>query len=286
MLPDEIQSFCSERFGKVQSFQYCSGGCINNGGKITTYSGEFFVKWNSSTQFPDMFSKEKQGLQLLSKSTSLTIPKVVEVYEGTQYSCLVLEYLNSAPKKLDYWVQLGRGLALLHAENASHFGLDHDNYMGSLKQKNSAHSNWIEFFIHQRIDPQIKLALANNKIGKNDKKAIEALYPKLPDLFPAEKPSLTHGDLWSGNIMPGSNGEPALIDPAVSFAHRETDIAMTQLFGSLPNEFYASYNEINPLTVGWKDRLELYNLYPLLVHVNLFGGGYLSQVMQIVKRYH
>ncbi|MEM1406391.1 MAG: fructosamine kinase family protein [Bacteroidota bacterium] len=286
MLPDEIQSFCSDSFGTIKSFRHCPGGCINNGGRIETTSGGFFIKWNSATRFPKMFSMEKQGLELLSNADGLTIPEVQKVYEGVQYSCLVLEYIESGPRLPGYWKELGEGLALLHSQNAESFGLDHDNYIGSLRQSNSQHKDWIEFFINERIAPQIELAISTGAMQSNEAKNIERLYKRFTDLLVLEKPCLIHGDLWSGNIMIDVSGSPAIIDPAVSFANREMDIAMTRLFGSLPNEFYASYNETKPLTPGWEDRLDLYNLYPLLVHVNLFGGGYLSQVIQIANRYH
>lgn len=286
MLPEEVKSFCLENFGTVRSFQHCSGGCINNGGRIDTACGVFFIKWNSATRFPNMFSKEKAGLELLLNTESLTIPQVVHVYEGSDYSCLVLEYLESGHRKSNYWEELGRGLALLHSKSATHFGLDHGNYIGSLKQSNTQHENWIDFFIHQRIAPQLELALSNGAMTERNVKEMEQLYKKFPHLLVSEKPALIHGDLWSGNIMTDSSGDPALIDPAVSFAHREMDIAMTQLFGSLPKQFYDAYNEAKPLEPGWQNRLDIYNLYPLLVHVNLFGGGYLSQVMQIINHYN
>ncbi len=286
MLPEEIQSFCAESFGTIKSFQHCSGGCINNGGRIETTSGGFFIKWNSATRFPKMFSKEKQGLELLSLADGLTIPKVEKVYEGVQYSCLVLEYIESGPRKPSYWEELGQGLALLHSQNAKSFGLDHNNYIGSLRQSNSQHKDWIEFFINERITPQVELAISTGTMQNKEAQNIERLYKRFTNLLVSEKPCLIHGDLWSGNIMIDAFGSPALIDPAVSFANREMDIAMIRLFGSLPNEFYESYNETKPLTAGWEGRLNLYNLYPLLVHVNLFGRGYLSEVIQIAKQYH
>lgn len=284
-IPGEIQQFCSEQFGTLISFQAASGGCINNGGKLTTSSEAVFIKWNSATRYPKMFSKEKLGLELLHKAEGLTIPEVRAVYEGELYSCIVMEFIESAIKVPAYWEQLGHGLAAVHSTSSTKYGLDHDNYMGSLEQYNDTCTDWLDFFIRSRLGPQIKLARDHNRMGKEPVQLFERLYTRLPDLLVTEPPALIHGDLWSGNIMTDSQGMPALIDPAVSFANREMDIAMTQLFGRLPAEFYDVYNNAFPMSPGWQERLDIYNLYPLLVHVNLFGGGYLSQTMHIVRRF-
>ncbi len=233
-----------------------------------------------------MFLKEKSGLELLASSASLRIPSVIAIYEGDDQSCLLLEYLESAPKKSNYWQNLGVGLARMHLITSHAYGLETDNFMGSLRQSNRYTESWVDFFTNERILPQVKLARDHGRIRQKEADLIETLCKKLPELINIERPALTHGDLWSGNIMTDELGEPVLIDPAVSFCHRETDIAMTTLFGWLTEEFYQSYTETLKLEPGWQERLDIYNLYPLLVHVNLFGGGYLSQVMQITKRFN
>ena len=282
-IPSEIHVFCTEHLGQVLSFEPASGGCINNGGKLTTSQGTFFIKWNSATLYPGMFAKEKTGLQLLRQAGGITVPLPGEVYEGHEYSCIVMEYIESGPRARRYWQQLAEGLASVHHVVSETYGLDHDNYMGSIVQYNPASHNWTDFFINARLEAQVKLARDHGRMDTRHTRLFKALYAKLDHILITEPPCLVHGDLWSGNIITSEQGEPALIDPAVSFAHREIDIAMTQLFGSLPREFYEVYNDVYPLAHGWQERLDVYNLYPLLVHVNLFGGGYLGQVMHILK---
>lgn len=233
-----------------------------------------------------MFSKEQHGLELLESTKALRTPSVISLYDGERHSCLILEYLESATRSSDYWQKLGIGLANVHRTTASTFGLETDNFMGSLEQSNQRTVSWIDFFVNERIQPQVRLALARGNMTAKEAGKVEDLCAKLPQLVMEEQPALTHGDLWSGNIMTDNFGQPVLIDPAVSYSHRETDIAMTTLFGRLPEEFYQTYTDAFKLDPGWQERLDIYNLYPLLVHVNLFGGGYLAQVMGIVKRYN
>lgn len=284
-IPEEIADFLQNRFGKVSSFRSASGGCINNGGTIETGNASFFVKWNSSTRFPGMFEAEAKGLDLLREPQSLVVPSVVSHFEGKEHACLVLEQINEGRRSADFWEELGRGLAEIHRQSAPHYGLDHDNYMGSLQQYNQPNSSWIDFFINKRLQPQIALAKDNNKIDGKGLDLFEKLIVKLDQLLVTEQPALVHGDLWSGNFMVGSHGEPVLIDPAVAYAHREIDLAMTTLFGGFDQQFYEAYKNSFPLEPGYENRFDIYNLYPLLIHVNLFGGGYYQQVLSILNRY-
>lgn len=284
-LPHEIAVYCESVLGKLKGFQQVSGGCINNGGCLETYDGYVFVKWNYAARFKGMFSAEQKGLTLLAAPDCIRIPKVLYCYEGEEYSCLILEWLNSAPKQKDYWPILGRQLADLHRQTQSDYGLDHDNYIGSLTQCNQPMEDWVDFFITQRLTPQLKLAQDSQKITAIDVKSFEVFYKKLPSLLVIESPALTHGDLWSGNLMTDDEGLPTLIDPAVAYTHREVDLAFTTLFGGFDEVFYETYNEAFPLESGYIERLDIYNLYPLLVHVNLFGGGYYQQVMSILNRF-
>jgi len=163
--------------------------------------------------------------------------------------------------------------------------LDHNNYIGSLHQSNQKHDKWVSFFIEERLNPQLKLAYDSGKINSSILEKFEVMFLVLEEIFPVEKPSLLHGDLWSGNLMTDNFGNPCLIDPAVYFGFREMDLAMTTLFGGFDSEFYESYQRINHLETGWQERFDICNLYPLLVHVNLFGEGYLSSVKNILKRF-
>ncbi|MEL7003171.1 MAG: fructosamine kinase family protein [Bacteroidota bacterium] len=284
-LPSEIRSHCEKQLGPIKDFTPVSGGCINNGCCLKTHKGPVFVKWNSAKKFPQMFTEEKSGLALLGKADCIRIPKVLSCYEGEQYSCLLLEWIASAPRDKNYWSALGQQLADLHRQTQNYFGLDHDNYIGSLHQYNSQTDKGVDFFIEQRLMPQVRLAQKTGRVDLNDVHKFDILYKELPSLLTNEAASLTHGDLWSGNLMTDDKGMPTLIDPAVSYTHREVDLGYTILFGGFDQEFYQIYNESFPLLSGYRERLEIYNLYPLLVHVNLFGGGYRQQVMSIMNRY-
>ena len=157
--------------------------------------------------------------------------------------------------------------------------------MGSLRQNNCFHSSWVDFFINERLDKQVQLASRKGLLSGPLEKQFERLYAQLDELLPEEPPCLVHGDLWSGNFMVSENGEVCLIDPAVYYGNREVDLAMSTLFGGFSPDFYTSYEEEYPLIPGWKDRLELYNLYPLLIHLNLFGSGYLGSILKVLQRF-
>lgn len=260
-----------------------SGGCINSCFKIDTNSESYFLKWNIADRYPKMFESEAVGLDMLSINSSFTIPKVLFCGEANKYSWLLMEYIERGISKKEYWSELGEKLAQMHRVTDTAFGLDHHNYIGSLHQSNTQYSSWTDFFIDQRISPQLKLAIDAGKIDNTNLSKFDKLFKKLANLFPVEPPALLHGDLWSGNLQPDTNGKPCLFDPAVYYGHREMELAFTQLFGGFDQQFYEIYNETYPLSPGFDQRVNIYNLYPLLVHVNLFGGGYVNQVKQIIK---
>ena len=232
-----------------------------------------------------MFEAESKGLQLLRRQNAIKIPEVIGFGEEGSYQFLLLEFVEQKSRSKNYWHQLGNRLASLHRCSAELFGLDHDNYIGSLNQLNHQHSSWLTFFIEQRLNVQLKLAVESSQLNLEWRRKFDALYLKLPSLLPEEKPSLLHGDLWSGNLITDEKGEPCLIDPAIYFGNREADLAMTKLFGGFENEFYVSYHKAFPLQPGYEKRVDLYNLYPLLVHVNLFGGSYKNQVENILNAF-
>lgn len=281
----EILTFQFKREVRIFSVQSVAGGDINTAAKITSSEGNFFVKWNDGRKFPAMFYKESLGLKILNESQSIKIPKVICEAKAENYEFLVLEFINEASADSKCWIKFGESLAKLHKNTAKDFGLDHDNYIGSLKQSNKKHKDWISFFIEERIQPQLALAFDSQLTDRAILRAFERLFTKLNEIIPKEIPALLHGDLWSGNFMFTSQGDPCLIDPAVYYGHREMDIAMTKLFGGFAPEFYEAYNEASPLDKDWEKRLDIYNLYPLLVHVNLFGGAYVSQVFSILRRF-
>ena len=272
--------------GKSQaiiSVEHIGGGSINKAARIKTNSGTFFVKWNSIDRYPDMFEAEARGLMLLEEQRVMKIPVVIASGEADKDVYLLMEYAESGLKTRNFWKNFGTSMARLHKVTEQYFGLDTDNYIGSLIQHNRSHTNWTSFFIKERLEPQIKLALDTGAINSGMVKKFDTLYKKLETFFPPEPPALIHGDLWSGNFMATPDEQVCIYDPAVYYGNREMDIAMSKLFGGFDKQFYESYNLHFPLQEDWEDRIDMCNLYPLLVHVNLFGGEYVWQVERILN---
>ncbi len=269
----------------VDSTSPVSGGCINTCLRLETNSGTFFLKYNHADAYAGMMAAEAYGLELLRNTKTIGIPKVVAQNESGGVDFLVLEWIEPADEVPDYWQQFGRDMAALHRNNSRYFGLDKDNYIGSLAQSNTLMEDGIDFFISQRLQPQLQRAIDKKQLPLAAITQFEALYTKLPSLLPLEPPALLHGDLWSGNYLTGPDGKAWLVDPSVHYGFREAEIAYTQLFGGFNINFYNAYNDVFPLLEGFHDRNEIYNLYPLLVHVNLFGGNYAKQVMSILEEY-
>lgn len=262
------------------------GGSINEACMVELSGRPYFVKWNSISRYPGMFEAEAHGLQLLASTNSLRIPAVAGSGSCGDYAFLMLEYIEGGRPAADGWERFGQKLAELHRNTNEHFGLDRDNYIGSLPQINSPRlTSWPEFFVESRLKPQLKMAMQRGHVSSAMQRQFEHLFQKMDQFFPDEPPALLHGDLWSGNYLFASNGEACLIDPAVYYGHREMDLAMSLLFGGFDKRFYDAYNEAWPLEKGWRARMDLCNLYPLLVHVNLFGGGYVSQVRFVLERF-
>lgn len=269
---------------QVKDMQVKGGGCINQTVHLKTSGGDFFIKWNETANAA-MFEAEARGLELLRNTGALPVPEVVGQGQVEGKPFLVLEYLNSRALKNDYWRQLGQGLAALHQHTQKQYGLDHNNYIGRLPQANEPLDDWVEFFIQRRLEPQLGLAFYKQQIHKGFMERFRKLYPRLKELLSVEQPALLHGDLWSGNVMPGPDGAAWIIDPAVYYGHREAEIAFTKLFGGFDPQFYTAYQEVKPLEIGYEERFSLYNLYPLLVHLNLFGAGYLSGIERTLKQF-
>ncbi len=252
-----------------------SGGCINHAHKLETTAGNYFLKYNSNARYPGMFEAEAKGLEILKNTGTIHVPDVIRVGVFHAFSFILLEFIESEKPAKNYWEKAGLQLANLHRCTSTLFGLDHNNYIGSIPQSNKQGKYWIDFFLEERL-----LAIGAEIVNP----FIDKLEKRVEQHFPIENPSLSHGDLWSGNIMPGAGGEAFFYDPAIYYGHREMDLSMTRLFGGFPNEFYEAYNSFYPLQSGFQERMDLYNLYPLLVHVKLFGGSYLEQALGILKR--
>lgn len=267
---------------RVQEFKLLSGGCINHAAKIITAKGAFFIKWNSS-KWQKMFLRESEGLNLLQKNKTTDIPEIHGNGVIDDKSYLLLENIESKSAASLFWEQFGQKLSELHKITNRFYGLEYNNYIGTLEQNNIICDSWVPFFIENRLDAQIELAYEKDLVTTSFLKKFKNIYHKLPEILPEEQPSLLHGDLWSGNFISGKDGKPYLIDPAVYYGNREAEIAFTKLFGGFSPLFYDSYHESFPLQPNFEERVEIYNLYYLLVHVNLFGTSYLSSVISTVN---
>lgn len=290
MIPDSIRNhfnkWLSESKGDangITSVKLLSGGCINECIAVFASSGSYFIKYNLTDKFPGMFAAEEKGLELLRNADCIQIPEVIYQGSSDMYSYLVLEFIEAVEQKENFWENFGKNMAKVHQVSHISFGLDHDNFIGSLPQKNKIHSFWDEFLAVERFQPLVKQSFDLGLLGREDIRGFEILFGKIKSFIPEENPSLLHGDLWSGNYITASNGEACLIDPAVYFGHREMDIAMTKLFGGFSQAFYRSYNDEYPLEKGWEKRIEINQLYPLLVHLILFGASYAGQIRYILK---
>ncbi len=277
-----VQEICSaQKLGTVKSVKPVAGGSINLCFKVTTNLGTYFIKMNN--QVPeDYFEIEYKSLQLLDKYART--PRVTAHGNAQDATYLVLEWIEAIsthPTAID---DLAFSLAQLHRQTRKEFGLEFHTYVGSLFQRNADHKLWTEFYVQERILPLVKLAFDASLLTQENVAEIESLCGRLNQLIPVEKPALLHGDLWNGNYLL-SGSKAYFIDPAVYFGHREMDLAMTHLFGAFPERFYEVYESSYPLEKNWKQRLPLFQLYPLLVHLNLFGSSYYPQLEDVLIKF-
>jgi fructosamine-3-kinase len=264
-----------------------SGGDIHHAMQLRTEDKrDFFVKFNNHAQAREMFRTEALGLTLLGASQTIAVPKIVKQGSSDDdWSFLLMEYIKPGYKNPLFWERFGLALANLHGNTSEFFGFSHDNFIGSLPQSNTRHARWSDFYAEERLQAQFRLARNAGKMETRDGHLLDSICRKIDQICPEEIPALIHGDLWGGNFICDSAGQPVLIDPAACFAHREMDLAMTRLFSGFDRVFYKTYFEYWPLEPGFEQRMELYQLYYLLVHVNLFGGSYIDQVRRILKRF-
>jgi len=262
----------------VRSGRAVSGGDINQAEELTLADGRVvFAKTNGRAD-PAMFPAEARGLGWLAEAGALRVPRVLAV-SGEPPSFLVLERIVPGRRRPDFDEALGRGLAALHRFGAAQFGLDHDNFIGRLPQSNRPAPTWAEFYRSRRIEPQLRLAADEGLASPRMLRGGERLLAAMEELVgPPEPPARLHGDLWGGNLLVDETGAPCLIDPAVHGGHRELDLAMMRLFGGFGGRVFDAYHEAHPLAPGHDERVPLYQLYYLLVHVNLFGGSYVASV--------
>ncbi|MBI1292355.1 phosphotransferase [bacterium] len=274
--------------GAVTSIKPLSGGCINAAWRITTVDGAFFLKTNPHCP-DDMFEREFEGLEAIANVGIIRTPRPIAwgKSEDGQPAFLLTELIEKGPRVWNFSETFGGQFAQFHrAAVGERFGFAHDNYLGSTPQPNAWADNWTEFFREQRLVHQLGLAEANGYRGE-----LQRLGHRLADSLerwidePEEPPTLLHGDLWSGNYLCTDDGDPCLIDPACYYGRREADLAMAQLFGGFDQRFYDAYEEEWPLEEGARARIDLYKLYHLLNHLNLFGGTYLSGCLEGLRRF-
>lgn len=270
----------------VERVSSIGGGCINEAYRIEGKGQCFFVKLNSADCLL-MFEAEAAGLQEIHNSRTLRVPVPVCWGKNETSAWLVLEYLQMGSACRSGAASLGQGLAAMHRVSSAKFGWVRNNTIGATLQINQCSADWIQFWREHRLGYQLQLAQANGYTGKLQAQG-EQLMAELAAFFPRSPPvpSLLHGDLWSGNYSFDSAGQPLLFDPAVYYGDREADLAMTELFGGFPANFYAAYWDAYPLDPGYAARKTLYNLYHVLNHLNLFGGDYLNQAVQMMSKLH
>jgi fructosamine-3-kinase len=266
---------------RIVGWDGVGGGDINAAHEARLADGRtVFVKSNDDAP-AGMFAAEARGLGWLAEAGALRVPAVL----AQSPDFLVLEHLRPGRRRADHDELLGRGLAALHRAGAPGFGLDHDNFIGRLPQSNASLPTWADFYRERRLAPQLRMAVDQGQASPAMRRGFDRLLPRLEALVgPPEPPARLHGDLWGGNAMTDEHGRPCLIDPAVYGGHREVDLAMMRLFGGFSARVFAAYAEAHPLAPGSEARVPLYQLYFLMVHVNLFGGSYVASVEAALAR--
>ena len=258
------------------------GGCISPTARLRGDGGEqAFLKWGVPGDTPPgLFAAEATALRALGDAGALRVPEVLAAGD-TGGGWLLLEWLEPGRATARTWRVLGQGLAALHRSRAERFGWPRPNFIGSLPQANDWSASWAEFWRARRLEPQLEAAA--HYFSAADRRRFQRLLEALPELLAEveeEGPSLVHGDLWGGNLHVTADGTPALIDPSTYYGHREVDLAMSELFGGFDGDFYRAYDEAWPRLPGYRERRRaIYQLYYLLVHVNLFGGGYVGSTL-------
>jgi fructosamine-3-kinase len=270
------------RFGEIRVVGAVAGGCIHPGHHVRAAAGDLFLKFGRGTG-PGFFAAEAEGLrQLAAAAVGVRVPEAhafADAGTGREFGWIVMEWLEPGRRGPGFAGRLAAGLAALHSAPAGGWGWDRPGYIGTLPQDNGAESDWPTFWAKRRLEPQLLAVRRSGRLPGSEREwAI--LLERLPHaLAPAAEdgPSLLHGDLWGGNILAIGAGEPGLIDPSVYRGHREVDLAMSELFGGFDREFHDTYESLRPLQPGYREvRRGIYQLYYLLVHVNLFGDGYVA----------
>lgn len=288
MLPVSVRTAVETALGRpICAVRALGGGDINQAARVETEAGPFFLKYHAHPPAA-FFSAEAAGLQLLAAVGGPRVPEPVAWDDEARPAWLLLTWLEGGGPREAAAAWLGEELARVHRalQPQGRYGLDRDNYCGLTPQANGWSDNWISFFRERRLGHQMVLAAGRGRLPAHRRRRVERLLARLDEWLPAQPPaSLLHGDLWGGNWLPLADGTAALIDPAVSYGHREADLAFTELFGGFPSSFRAAYETAWPLDPDYRLRRDLYNLYHLLNHLNLFGEAYGASVDRVLKQY-
>ncbi len=280
---EQILVKCAQKLGlgSVAKTVQVHGGSINYTFRVETNTGNYLIKFNSNVD-EQFFLAEQKGLNKIREFANA--PRTYGVTQAQGAYCLAMEFIEGGAANPIAYDDLAYQLAALHKQHAEKWGYDEDNFMGSVPQKNKWRKSVQKFYADNRWLPLAESCADKGLLEASDVKALETLGGKLNEIIPEEKPCLVHGDLWAGNVV--ISGKSAfLIDPAIHYGHREADIAMTSLFDKMPADFYHSYNDYLPLEKGWESRISLFHIYPLLIHVKLFGEGYVNQLRKAYQTY-
>lgn len=276
-----IWQIASSKGFNITEITPLSGGSINEVFLLSGPERNRVIKFNKTTKFPGMFQAEKDGLDLLRSTRTFVVPEVYSVGESGEFSFLLMEYLPVGIADFTFWKKFAEDLSALHGNKAATHGFSSNNYIGSLPQFNESRISVADFYISQRLEPQIRMAVENGFSFQS----LDIAFKNISHEIPEEPPSLLHGDLWSGNYLVTSKGLPALIDPAVCYGPREMDLSMMKLFGGFPKEVFETYSDLFPLQPNFAERIPLWQLYYLLVHLNILGKSYYSSVKSILDHF-
>lgn len=271
---------------QFQTVEAVSGGSISSAYRLKWDKGTFFLKVNTNKSALEMFIAEEKGLKAIEQTNTISVPKVNLVDEYDKQAFLLMDYIEGKLPNAANFKTLGKQLAQLHLNYKEAHGFTSDNFIGSLTQQNNQHSEWCRFYWYERIAPQLKLAKQKQLIQSSEYPSEQNAINIFKELLGQDiKPSILHGDLWAGNYLIASDDTPYLVDPATFWGHSMVDIAMSKLFGGFANDFYTAYHNIIPKTINYNAQIDLYQLYFLLVHLNLFGSIYYGPVSSILKEY-
>ena len=266
-------------------FQPITGGSINKTYQVTAGDHKFFCKINSVKAFPELFIKERNGLEAIRNTRTIKVAEIIDCFQVEDQQVLILEWIKEGERSNEFWKNFGSSLAALHNVTNKQYGYGENNYMGSVQQTNNWNYDWNLFFIENRLKPLVAKCISQSLLTAKHQTHFENLYIQLPQFFKEQQPALLHGDLWSGNFMCNDKSEPVLIDPAVYYGHRFMDLAMTDLFGGFHSLFYEAYQYHYSFPDNYSAQWKICNLYPLLIHLLLFGKSYLASIEQTLNEF-